>query len=198
MTAVLGQLRVRDGAATRARIESEALRLFAQNGVEGTTIRDLAQAVGVADAALYRYFGSKEAIASELFQLHYGALAARVAEIGARDLPFKEAVRALAHLFCGLFDDEPNTFAFILLNQHAHLRYVRDEANAVEEVRKIVRRAKMRGEISAPDPELAAAMALGVVLQPAMFKLYGALPGPLRERADELAKAAALAAGASI
>lgn len=196
MSAVLKELRVRDGAATRARIESEALRLFAQNGVEGTTIRDLAQAVGVADAALYRYFGSKEAIASELFQQHYGALAVRIAEIGARDLPFREAVRALAHLFCGLFDDEPNTFAFILLNQHAHLRYVRDEANAVEEVRKIVRRAKARGEISTPDPELAAAMALGVVLQPAMFKLYGALPGPLRERADELAQAAALAAGA--
>jgi AcrR family transcriptional regulator len=72
-------LRLRDGATTRAKFESEALRLFAQKGVEGTTIRDLAQAVGVADAALYRYFGSKEAIAAELFQFHYGVLAARVA-----------------------------------------------------------------------------------------------------------------------
>jgi AcrR family transcriptional regulator len=198
MTAVLKELRLRDGATTRAKIESEALRLFAQKGVEGTTIRDLAQAVGVADAALYRYFGSKEAIAAELFQFHYGVLAARVADIGARDLPFREAVRALAHLFCGLFDDEPNTFAFILLNQHAHLRYVREDANAVEEVRKIVRRAKERGEITARDPELAAAMALGVVLQPAIFKLYGALPGPLRDRADDLAQAAFSAASASM
>jgi hypothetical protein len=41
-------------------------------------------------------------------------------------------------------------------------------------------------------------MALGVVLQPAIFKLYGALPGPLRDRADDLAQAAFSAASASM
>ena len=45
----------RDGAATRARIETESLRLFAAKGVDGATIRDISAAVGVADAALYRY-----------------------------------------------------------------------------------------------------------------------------------------------
>ncbi|HEY8580631.1 MAG TPA: TetR/AcrR family transcriptional regulator [Beijerinckiaceae bacterium] len=187
--------RARDGAATRARIEKEALRLFAEKGVEGATIRDLSQAVGVADAALYRYFGSKEAIAAELFTRHYGALAARIAEIGAQGLPFAETVRALVELFCGLFDDEPNVFAFILLNQHAHLRFVKPEANAVEELRRIMARAQAQGEIDGDDPELAAAMALGAVLQPAVFKLYGRLPGPLRARAPRLAEAAAAAAG---
>ena len=44
----------RDSVATRARIEKEALRLFAEKGVDGATIRDLSLAVGVADAALYR------------------------------------------------------------------------------------------------------------------------------------------------
>ncbi|MDB5569046.1 MAG: transcriptional regulator, TetR family [Hyphomicrobiales bacterium] len=197
MKAALAPARQRDGAATRARIEREALRLFAEKGVDGATIRDLAQAVGVADAALYRYFGSKDAIAAELFTRHYGALAGQIAQIGARRLPFRQTIAALVDLFCGLFDDEPHVFAFILLSQHAHLRFVSPEANAVEELRKIMAHAQASGEIAVSDPELAAAMALGAVLQPAVFKLYGRLPGPLRARAQDLARAAALAAGAT-
>jgi AcrR family transcriptional regulator len=196
MTAPVRQQRPRDGAATRAKIEKEALRLFAEKGVEGATIRDLALAVGVADAALYRYFGSKEQIAADLFRAHYAALAGRIAAIAAHDLPFAQTARDLVKLFCALFDEEPDVFAFILLNQHAHLRFVTDEGNAVEELRKIMRRAIERGEIAMTDADLAAATALGAVLQPAVFKLYGRLPGPLSARADELAAAAARAVGA--
>ncbi len=188
--------RVRDGATTRARIEKEALRLFAEKGVEGATIRDLSQAVGVADAALYRYFGSKEQIASELFRAHYGALAQKIAAIAKEDLSFRRTTQDLVSLFCKLFDDEPDVFAFILLNQHAHLRFVTDDGNAVEELRRIMRRAIERGEISMNDPDLAAATALGAVLQPAVFKLYGRLPGPLSAHAQEMAAAAARSVGA--
>jgi AcrR family transcriptional regulator len=196
MGAPARQHRPRDGAATRARIEKEALRLFAEKGVEGATIRDLSQAVGVADAALYRYFGSKEQIASDLFRAHYGALAEKIAAIGGQDRPFPDMVRQLVELFCRLFDDAPDVFAFILLNQHAHLRFVDEDGNAVEELRRIMRRAAERGEITLGDADLAAATALGAVLQPAVFKLYGRLPGPLSARAGELAGAALRAVGA--
>jgi len=182
--------RTRNGVSTRASIEKEALRLFAQKGVEGTTIRDLALAVGVADAALYRYFTSKEDIAAELFATHYGALTRSIEEIGAREAPFADTVAALVDLLCGLFDDAPDVFSFILLNQHAHLRYVRDDANAVESLRTILRLAFARGEMGIEDCDFAAAMALGAVLQPCVFKLYGRLPGPMRVRASELTGAA--------
>ncbi len=182
--------RLRNGVSTRASIEKAALRLFAEKGVEGTTIRDLALAVGVADAALYRYFASKEEIASQLFATHYGALARSIDEIGARGLPITDTVAALIDLLCGLFDDAPDVFSFILLNQHAHLRYVSDEANAVESVLSIMRNAWARGEIGLEDCDLAAAIALGAVLQPCVFKLYGRLPGLMRERAGELTGAA--------
>ena len=195
MVAPARQPRPRDGAATRAKIEREALRLFAEKGVEGATIRDLSQAVGVADAALYRYFGSKEQIASDLFRSHYGALAERIAAIAERNLPFAQTARELVVLFCALFDDEPDVFAFILLNQHAHLRFVEKTGNAVEELRKIMLRAIKRGEIEMNDADLAAATALGAVLQPAVFKLYGRLPGSLGARAEELTGAATRAVG---
>ena len=190
MTSAPQAARTRNGVSTRASIEKEALRLFAKKGVEGATIRDLALAVGVADAALYRYFTSKEEIAAELFATHYGELARSIEEIGARALPFADIVAALVDLLCGLFDDAPDVFSFILINQHAHLRYVRDEANAVEALRAIMRQAHANGDIEIEDSDLAAAMALGAVLQPCVFKLYGRLPGPMRHRAPELADAA--------
>ncbi len=189
--------RSRDSAATRARIEKEALRLFAEKGVDATTVRDISQAVGVADAALYRYYRSKEEIARDIFARHYAALAQRIRAIGARETDFIALMRALVDLFCALFDEEPDVFAFILLNQHAHLHYVGDDDNAVEELRAIMRRARRRNEIAIEDPELAAAMALGAVLQPAVFKLYGRLPGPLRDRALVLAQAATRTVGAT-
>jgi AcrR family transcriptional regulator len=182
--------RTRNGASTRASIEKQALRLFAQKGVEGTTIRDLALAVGVADAALYRYFTSKEVIAAELFATHYGALARSIEAINARGLPFAATVAALVDLLCGLFDDAPDVFTFILLNQHAHLRFVRDDANAMEPLREIMRQAHAAGTIDIENNDLAAAMALGAVLQPCVFKLYGRLPGSMRERARDLTDAA--------
>ena len=190
MTSAPQAARPRNGVSTRASIEKEALRLFAKKGVEGATIRDLALAVGVADAALYRYFTSKEEIAAELFATHYGELARSIEEIGARALPFADTVAALVDLLCGLFDDAPDVFSFILINQHAHLRFVRDEANAVEALRAIMRQAHANGAIEIEDSDLAAAMALGAVLQPCVFKLYGRLPGPMRRRAPELADAA--------
>jgi hypothetical protein len=53
-----------------------------------------------------------------------------------------------------------------------------------------MRKAHECGEIDIADSDLAAAMALGAVLQPCVFKLYGRLPGPMRARAQALTCAA--------
>ena len=46
----------------RARIRDAAIRLFAERGIDGTTIRDIAQAAGVSPGLLRHHFGSKEAL----------------------------------------------------------------------------------------------------------------------------------------
>lgn len=191
---------IRDGEATRARIEREALRLFAEKGFDGTSIRDIALAVGVADAALYRYFKSKEALGRELFLDRFGALARKIAAIGAKRIAFPAKVAALVDLFCALFDQEPDVFAFILLSQHTHLRFVSDEPteNVAEALSRLMRKARDRGEITDADPDLAAGKAMGVVLQPAVFMLYGRLPKPLSAHAAALTEAALRVVGAVV
>ena len=46
----------------RTQILREAARLFGTHGFNGTTTRDVAARVGITEAALYRYFPSKEAM----------------------------------------------------------------------------------------------------------------------------------------
>ncbi|BAT56099.1 Transcriptional Regulator, TetR family [Nostoc sp. NIES-3756] len=53
-------------AQTRSRILQAALKLFAAQGFDGTTTRDLAQAAGVAEGTLFRHFPNKKAILVEV------------------------------------------------------------------------------------------------------------------------------------
>jgi hypothetical protein len=56
--------------------------------------------------------------------------------------------------------------------------------NPVEVVREVLAAAMDRGEIPAGDPNLAAAMVLGIVLQVATFKIYQRLPQSLSSLAE--------------
>jgi AcrR family transcriptional regulator len=53
-------------AQTRDRILLAARRLFASQGFDGTTTRDLAQAASVAEGTLFRHFSNKKAILVEV------------------------------------------------------------------------------------------------------------------------------------
>ena len=182
---------MRDGAKTRERICEAALALFASKGVDGATVRDIAQAVGVSEGALYRHFRSKEEIARDIFATRYAALARDVLEIGIGEGGLESRIGALTRRFTTLFDEEPALFAFLLVNQHQHLGEVSGAAaeNPVEALRAVFEEAIRRGEIEPDDPDLLAAMALGLVVQPAVFSIYKRLPAPLGRYAPQITRA---------
>jgi AcrR family transcriptional regulator len=53
---------------TRSRLRELALRLFAEQGYEKTSLREIAERLGVTKAALYYYFKSKEDIVRSLLE----------------------------------------------------------------------------------------------------------------------------------
>ncbi|MEV4550445.1 TetR/AcrR family transcriptional regulator [Nonomuraea wenchangensis] len=61
-------------ADTRTRIQEVALRLFTEQGYEATSLREIAEELGVTKAALYYHFKTKDDIVASLVDL-------RVAEI---------------------------------------------------------------------------------------------------------------------
>lgn len=58
----------RGGHHTRRRILKTALALFSRNGFHGASIRDIARAVGLTEAAIYYHFPSKRAIIRALYE----------------------------------------------------------------------------------------------------------------------------------
>ncbi|MEU3061531.1 TetR family transcriptional regulator [Streptomyces subrutilus] len=58
--------RRRDAAATRLRILHAARDLFAERGYERATVRDIAERAGSNQALLFRYFGSKQGLLTEV------------------------------------------------------------------------------------------------------------------------------------
>lgn len=56
-----------DAGDTKAALLAAALDLFARRGFEGTSVRDIARAVGLSESVLYAHFESKRAIFDEVF-----------------------------------------------------------------------------------------------------------------------------------
>jgi len=99
---------------TKQLILDEALNLFAVNGFDGVTVKDIAYAVGIKDSSLYKHFNSKQAIYDSLleemnarfdetvsiYRLPQGEIKKIAAEYGHNDLVWlKEACRAIFLFF---------------------------------------------------------------------------------------------------
>jgi hypothetical protein len=89
------------------------------------------------------------------------------------------------------YDADVPLFRFMLISQHDLLpRLTREQRTAVDALADTVTAAVQAGEIAAVDSAAAAAVIIGIVLQTAIFHIYGSLSGRLTERAPALACAA--------
>jgi AcrR family transcriptional regulator len=172
-------------------IESAALRLFVEKGVDGTSIRDVAAAAGVSEGALYRHFDSKDALVWALFADSFTAFARRLDALQAAARGTRAKLAAMIGGVMAFYDAEPLLFRFLLFVQHGQLDKVTpDMPSPIDAIRNVVRDGITRGDIPAMDPELATAMTVGLVLQPATFAAYGRIDGPLLPHAPRIAAAA--------
>ncbi len=176
---------------TKARIERAALTLFVARGVPETTTREIAMAASIAEGTIYRHFPSKEQLALDLFLRHHRALASAVAEAHRPLTGLRDKIQAIVRCYCEWADRDWSLFAYHLLTQHLFLALVPDGTpNPVDVVREVIVSAMTAGEIPIRDPDLAAAAAIGTVMQPATYKVYGRFEGPLSDHVTFFAAAA--------
>jgi AcrR family transcriptional regulator len=166
-----------------------ALTLFTERGIHATSIRDIAKAARVSEAALYRHWPGKDALVLSLYREHLDEVT-HLLDAAIQERPMDQAVRAATTAAFALYDREPLVFRFVLQVQHGIAELlppgVRTPHDAVID---LVRAAVARGE-AAGDPVVLGGMLTGLFLQVATFVQYGRLSGPLASHTDTVIAAA--------
>ncbi|HZK89639.1 MAG TPA: helix-turn-helix domain-containing protein [Stellaceae bacterium] len=179
------------------KIGRAAIELFATHGVDGVSIAEIAVAARVSQGALYRHYRSKDELAEQLFAAAYRQAGEELTAIGAAKRGFAARIAAMVAHFCALYDRDAPLFRFMLLAQHKLLPRVDFHGpGPATAVQAAVAEAAGCGEIAAVDSAAATAAILGIVLQTAVFHVYGRIGGPLAPRAPALARAAVAAVAA--
>jgi AcrR family transcriptional regulator len=181
---------VRADRHNKARIETAAINLFAEKGVAGTSVAEIASAAGVSQGYLYRHWKDKNDMAFDLFARLYLALRDRFGAAAAAEPTTRGRITALIREGCRVHDEDPAGFRFLLTTQHQHLgRLPAETPTMVDVVRSMIAKGIATGEIGLIDEAAATAVVFGIFLQAATFDLYGGLGRSLGDTADVLAEA---------
>jgi AcrR family transcriptional regulator len=171
----------------KERIKREAMRLFVEHGVDAVSMRDIADAVGMKAPSLYAHFRGRDELIGELFHANYAEYGRQLAEAAATAGGFKPRLEAMVRVVCALHAEDELLFNFLLLTQHGFLRQISPhEYNPVEIICRSVVSAMESGEIPAGNATLIAGAVIGIIVQPATFKLYGRLTQGLGELTDDI------------
>ena len=79
----MGRPQKSNGQRTRQAILDAALALFSEHGYFGTSLRDIAAAVGIRESALYNYFPGKEALFEALILTDQQSMGERLSDVTA-------------------------------------------------------------------------------------------------------------------
>ena len=179
-----------DGQRTRQAILDAALALFAEKGYFGTSLRDVAHAVGVRESALYNYFPGKEALFEALLAAESAVKVERLAAI--LDAPLTDGRAVLDELAVFLLDRfvVPRQQQLFRILMSDGLRLARDgRINLLERMQssrprleEVMQRLVDAGILRALDPELLVMQFLGPLLFWRQLHAIGARRAVIRNR----------------
>ncbi len=141
----------------RERILSEALRLFATNGLAGTKVADIASASEMSHGLLYHYYRSKEEIFVELIRRSFERMNSAALELEKLPLSPREKIRlAIEKLLEGLETHRDTGLYHLLIAVATASDAIPDEAQAIiqqqnqvpyEVMTRIIRAGQQDGSI---------------------------------------------------
>lgn len=154
-------------AGTRARILRAAAALFHARGFEGTSMNQIAAAVGIQKSSLYHHFRSKDELLFDILRHTVDVAIGGLQAIVAADLSAAQRLRlAVRHHVINLVEDLDNVACFIeeskaLGPRHREAYIVRRDAYE-RCFREIIEEGIARGEFRPADVRLAGFAVLGM------------------------------------
>lgn len=165
------------GDSSAAHIREAALALFFRHGVSGTSLRMVAEALGVSKAAVYYHYRTKEDIVRAVLEPAFATFSDLVSE--ADDLPPEERAAALVQGLARQAVVHRELYAVTLHDvTAAELRRGSQTARTF---------ARMRDQLAGPDPDqdarVRAALFLSGLMAPAVDRDLATMDGAALEAA---------------
>lgn len=176
-------------APAKQRILREAMRLFARQGLSATSIRDIADAAGYTNPALYKHFRTKEALALLLFERSYSELQRHLTRAVAQSSGFPEKLRAFLSAYCAFYDAHPNAMIFLTDYLPVFWSQVSDDMRQrtiVTLLRETLDQGKAAGFVGDTNTELQMTLVIGTLGQLTRQIYLGALKGPSSKHVEEI------------
>ncbi|MGI9612095.1 MAG: TetR/AcrR family transcriptional regulator [Acidimicrobiales bacterium] len=172
------------GVDTRARILEVSLTLFMADSFKGTSVRDIAENVGVTQPTLYYHFGSKDGILAVLVEPLIDAGEVLLGELAAVSVSRKELADRALKGYYDLIVEHLDVFQFVETD-----RSVRSHPDAGHRLAdQATRFLQMLAGSDRHRARIGAAAALGAVRRP--LRLAGIDPGADRTTILRCANAA--------
>jgi len=146
----------------RQQILDAAFDLFAKEGYEAVTTRQIATAAGVGAASMFKHFPTKNDLGRELYRIALEPLMQQFRELATSKPTPAEAVTKAVHLLYVAYDERPRALALLIFPPHELTPWELDQTNPAA-VRSILAKL-VRG-----NADLAAIV-------------WGAITGPLQDR----------------
>ena len=174
---------VREGdAPAKQQILRAAMKLFADRGLDGTSIRDIAHESGYTNPALYKHFASKEQLALHLFETCHQRLWTKCHAAITAGADFDHKLDGYVGQVLELVDEHPQAMAF--LSEHARVLWPKSgvavrRRTMIGLARSLMAAAPRSSRGRRPIQEdVAAASLQGTLAELTRMLQVGVIPGP--------------------
>lgn len=115
----------RDPAATRKKLLTAARREFADSGLAGARVDEIAARAGVNKQLVYHYFGDKDALYLAVLEWVYEEIRAQERKLNLEGLPPEQAIRKLIEASFDHLDAHPDFIVLLNDENRGGARHVR-------------------------------------------------------------------------
>lgn len=164
-----------------------AIRLFVKQGIDGTTIQDIAREAGVSEGALYRHFKSKDALAWHLFSTHLAEFTTHLFSMVLSQPTAEERIRVFVAECFKAFEANRDLFTYLILSEHRELKkYPGTQLHPGHVILKVIQEGQAAGEIRRGDPYILGSLVLGGIIRVCVVKIHGAIEERLTKHEKEV------------
>jgi AcrR family transcriptional regulator len=166
-----------------------ATSLFAKRGVDATSMREIADAAGVREAAIYRYFASKEALSREIFVSWYSWYSRQLLQIVRSTGGTKDQVYGATRLELSAAAEHTEAFTYFCENEARFLRSLPHSVPRVRDVLiELLKQGQASREVKAGDVGVLADMLGGALCSVTLSLVWRRRRGSMDDQLDLIAE----------